>query len=268
MQDALGRSKLERYYAFVETTEGDLAELLVANGLARVSRRRSAAGRLALAATRMGKAEAARARGQAVEGRRVGRADRTHDRAHAEAAAEKRARFFRCVLPPGEAGRRAGSRSDGDAVPVEPTPSPSPSSLAALTAMRSTSPTPTAPAASAADKLDMNAATQAELLAVPGIGPVLAQRIIEGRPYQDCGRSAESERNRAEKIRANSGAIPLSVGRSCASAAGSQSPLSLRRAALTLRGASRLQRARQTIAAQGSGAIRPCRASTLSCRML
>ncbi len=35
-QDAMGRSKKERFYAFVETTDGDLAELLIANGLARV----------------------------------------------------------------------------------------------------------------------------------------------------------------------------------------------------------------------------------------
>lgn len=35
-QDAMGRSKKERFYAFVETSDGDLAELLIANGLARV----------------------------------------------------------------------------------------------------------------------------------------------------------------------------------------------------------------------------------------
>ena len=34
--DAMGRSKKQRYYGFVETPEGDLGELLVANGLARV----------------------------------------------------------------------------------------------------------------------------------------------------------------------------------------------------------------------------------------
>ena len=36
MQGALGRSNKERFYAFIETTEGDLGELLVANGMARV----------------------------------------------------------------------------------------------------------------------------------------------------------------------------------------------------------------------------------------
>jgi endonuclease YncB( thermonuclease family) len=32
----LGRSKIERFYGFVQTSEGDLGQLLVANGLARV----------------------------------------------------------------------------------------------------------------------------------------------------------------------------------------------------------------------------------------
>ena len=36
LQDAMGRSRMQRFYAFIETAEGDLAELLVANGLARV----------------------------------------------------------------------------------------------------------------------------------------------------------------------------------------------------------------------------------------
>ena len=35
MSDALGQSRLERFYAFVETREGDLGEQLVRNGLAR-----------------------------------------------------------------------------------------------------------------------------------------------------------------------------------------------------------------------------------------
>ena len=36
MSDAMGRSRLERFYAFVETKEGDLGEQLVRNGLARI----------------------------------------------------------------------------------------------------------------------------------------------------------------------------------------------------------------------------------------
>ena len=36
MSDALGQSRLERFYAFVQTREGDLGEQLVRNGLARI----------------------------------------------------------------------------------------------------------------------------------------------------------------------------------------------------------------------------------------
>src|SRR6184192_3070421 len=35
MSDAMGQSRLERFYAFVQTSEGDLGEQLVRNGLAR-----------------------------------------------------------------------------------------------------------------------------------------------------------------------------------------------------------------------------------------
>ncbi len=36
LQDAMGRSRMQRFYAFIETAEGDLAELLVANCFGRV----------------------------------------------------------------------------------------------------------------------------------------------------------------------------------------------------------------------------------------
>jgi len=39
-----------------------------------------------------------------------------------------------------------------------------------------------APAAASA-RLDINSATQAQLEAIKGIGPVYAKKIIEGRPY-------------------------------------------------------------------------------------
>jgi competence ComEA-like helix-hairpin-helix protein len=35
-----------------------------------------------------------------------------------------------------------------------------------------------------ARRISINTATQAELEALPGVGPVIARRIIEGRPYR------------------------------------------------------------------------------------
>jgi competence ComEA-like helix-hairpin-helix protein len=55
-----------------------------------------------------------------------------------------------------------------------------------------------------AGRINVNTATAAELEALPGIGPVIAQRIVEGRPYRsvdDLGRVKGIGKKRLEEIR-------------------------------------------------------------------
>jgi hypothetical protein len=65
-------------------------------------------------------------------------------------------------------------------------------------------PTRIAGAAPTGRAININTATQAELEAPPGVGPVIARRIIEGRPYRsvdDLDRAKGISGKRLEEIR-------------------------------------------------------------------
>jgi competence ComEA-like helix-hairpin-helix protein len=161
MQDARGQSKMKRYFAFVETHEGDLAELLVANGLARVYGASAAPVGLASPQRQWKKLERLEAQAKqqkvggwgAKEGRMTARAETQPSRTGPDS--------FDAFFHPQKA---------------ESTPAATPPPRTA------TAPT-TSKAAEAGGKLDVNTATAAELEALKGIGPVLVERIIAARPF-------------------------------------------------------------------------------------
>ena len=169
-EDAGGRSRMQRFYAFVQTRTGDLGEQLVENGLARSHPATAKPEGLTSAAAewqklmtleRKAKREKVGGWG-ANENRMAVRAQQPES----ENGIDPFDKFFH---PAGETTVPAAATSNAI------TPS-----------LPSEESTPTVAALLPQTKLDVNAASLAELENVPGIGPVVAQRIIEARPFKSA----------------------------------------------------------------------------------
>jgi DNA uptake protein ComE-like DNA-binding protein len=151
-QDARGRSRLPRYFAFVQTDTADLGEELVANGLARVYGAASEAPEMNTPEVEWRKLEILerKAKGQKIGGWGIG-AGRLNTRA--------------AVQP--------GASSDSFVAFFHPN--------AARPAGTSTGKMPASGA-----KLEVNHASIEALQDIPGVGPILAARIVASRPFKSA----------------------------------------------------------------------------------
>jgi DNA uptake protein ComE-like DNA-binding protein len=175
MSDAMGQSRLERFYAFVETKEGDLGEQLVRNGLARSYGFKTAPpgvtnSRIEVEKLQQFEDEAKREKIGAW-GVNAGRLT-----AHAQMPSA-----FSSFVANGKTRSRS-SPADSPAVfpPVaKPAPSNTHSSPVEMTGSHANEKIPLG-------NIDINTATEKELTTVPGIGHVMAARIIAARPFRSA----------------------------------------------------------------------------------
>ena len=174
MSDAMGQSRLERFYAFVQTKEGDLGEQLVRNGLARNYGFKAVPPGLRNSRVEMEKLQQLEneARQEKIGGWGV-----NIGRLKAPAGGPGPFSHFGSNQKPPGLGTPAASPSFSS-TPRPPaqtapggTPNPNKSHPKANTPL---------------GKIDINTATEKELTTVPGIGHVMAARIIAARPFRSA----------------------------------------------------------------------------------
>jgi len=174
MSDAMGRSKMERFYAFVQTKDGDLGEQLVRNGLARNYGFKAAPPALQNSRLEIEKLQQFEdeARQEKIGGWGVN-AGRLNVRA------QKPAPFS--VFVTKKKPRLRATPLANSSPWISPIPTPS-SSIAASS--RAEAKKPHAKEKIALGRIDINTATEKELKMIPDIGPVVAGRIIAARPFR------------------------------------------------------------------------------------
>jgi competence ComEA-like helix-hairpin-helix protein len=152
MSDAMGRSKIERVYAFVQTKEGDLGEQLVRNGLAR-------------------------AHGAKVNP--PGFSDLQTERQKLQQFEDeaRQEKIGGWGIGTGRVNVQTEKPSAFSFFPMPRLPTRAATSVPSGAPLSKTIPI---------GKLDINTATEEELKMIPGIGPVMAVRIIAARPFKSA----------------------------------------------------------------------------------
>lgn len=158
-QDAMGRSRLRRSYAFVQTNNGDLGEQLVENGLARVH---------GAQASPEGVTSARR------EWQKLTRLERKAKQEKVGGWGAKTGRI---------ASRAKEAESTGGIDPFDAFFHPDKVNAGNEEAAYASA---TPHSEIQETKLDVNTASPAELENIRGIGPALAERIIAARPFKSA----------------------------------------------------------------------------------
>jgi DNA uptake protein ComE-like DNA-binding protein len=172
MSDAMGHSRLERFYAFVQTKDGDLGEQLVRNGLARNYGFKAAPPGSGNSRTELEKLQqfedAAKAEKIGGWGLNTGRLNVYAQQAapFSVFVAESKART-RALSVASPVVRRSATSSTTAVGPVEDKKSHGKEKIDL-------------------GRIDINNATEKELRMIPGIGPVMAGRIIAARPFRSA----------------------------------------------------------------------------------
>lgn len=150
LAEGLGRSKIQRVYGVVRTKDGDLGEQLVANGLARVHGVHSAMPDGSSGAEELQKLEQLE---QDAKQKKLG--------GWAISSARP---------PSANASHSIGVTRAADSAIASSSPSEGKKSHGKQNIERG--------------KIDINTATEKELRMIPGVGPVMAARIIAARPFR------------------------------------------------------------------------------------
>jgi len=175
MSDAMGHSKLERFYAFVQTKDGDLGEQLVRNGLARNYGFKAVPPGLRNSGLEVEKLQQFE---DEAKQERIGGWAANAGRLNVHA--QKPAPFSVFVAEKNTRPRTLPLANTFHRI-AAPLPSPSTPTVGSVEPQRSH-----VKETIELGQIDINKATEKELKMIPGIGPVMAGRIIAARPFRSA----------------------------------------------------------------------------------